>query len=184
MTRLALVAIAVVAQFALPAYADVTVKSQDGAMELAVPNGWHEVTPEGAATKLVATDGHGSRVIVRVYSKEDFKDIKAVANFTATGFKLDDAQSKSEDVQVNGKPAVSMNLTGTEPNGLRLGLVITVFEADGMYVGVIGRAPVSVFTKQAPVLAGLAKALKITPVAAAATPAPAPATAPQTPPRH
>jgi hypothetical protein len=184
MTRLALVAIAVVAQFALPAYADVTVKSQDGALELAVPNGWHEIAPEGAATKLVATDGHGSRVIVRVYSKEDFKDLKSVANFTAAGFKLDDPQSKSEDVQVNGKPAVSVNVTGTEPNGMRLGLVITVFDSDVMFIDVIGRAPASAFAKQAPVLAGMAKGLKITPVAAAATPAPAPAAAPQTPPRH
>jgi hypothetical protein len=184
MTRLSLVAMAVVAQFALPAYADLTVKSQDGALELAVPNGWHEVTPEGAATKLVATDGHGARVMVRVYSKEDFKDLKSVANFTATGFKLEDSQPKTEDVQLNGKPAVSMNLTGTEPSGLRLGLVITVFEAEGVYVDVIGRAPASAFTKQAPVLAGMAKGLKITPVAAAATPAPAPAAAPQTPPRH
>ena len=182
MTRLALVAMAVVATFALPAYADITVKSQDGTMELAVPNGWHEVTPEGTATKLVATDGHGARVMVRAYSKEDFKDIKSVATFAASGFKLEDAQPKSEDVQLNGKPAVSTTVMGTEANGLRLGLVITVFDGEGTYIAVIGRAPASVFTKQAAVLAGMAKGLKVTP-AAATNPPPAAPAAPQPPAR-
>jgi hypothetical protein len=181
MTRLVLVAIAAAA-FALPAYADITVKSQDGSMELAVPNGWHEVTPEGSSTKLVVTDGHGARVLVRSYSKEDFKDINSVATFAASGFKLEDAQPKTEEVQLNGKPAVSMSLMGTEANGLRLGLVITAFDTEGMYIAVIGRAPASVFTKQVAVLTGMAKGLKVTPVAATPPAPPAPA-APQPPAR-
>ena len=71
------VAAAVVA-FCPPAYADMTVKSQDGTMELALPNGWHEAKPEGPLSKIVATDGKGSRVVVRVYPKEDFKDVKTL----------------------------------------------------------------------------------------------------------
>ena len=183
--RLAGVAIAVAALLALPAYADTTVKSQDGAMELAVPNGWHELAKEGgAATKLAVTDGHGARVLVRVYPKEDFKDIASVAKFTVGTLKLDGAEPKNADAQVNGKPAVTINLTGTEPNGMKIGVVITVFEGDGMYIEVIGRAPASVFTKQASVLAGMANGLKITPVAAANPPPPAPPAGPQPPTRH
>lgn len=160
-TRLALVAIAA-ATFALAAHADVTVKSQDGTLELTLPNGWRELTPEGRATKIAASDGLGARIIVRVYSKEDFKDIKAVANFTVGTLKLEGAEPKTEDAQVNGKPAVHINLVGTEPNGMRRGFAITVFEGDGVYIDTIGGAPASAFTKQAQVLAGIASKLKVT----------------------
>jgi hypothetical protein len=171
--KFAMAATAAVSLFALPARADVTVKSQDGSMELALPNGWHELAPEGATAKIVGTDGHGARIIVRVHNKEDFKDIKAVANFAVGRLKLTDGEPKTEDVQLNGKPAVRVTVVGTEPEGMRLGFVITVFESDGLYLVVTGRAPASVFTKQEQVLEGMAGQLKITPVAAAAAPSPA-----------
>jgi hypothetical protein len=168
------------AALSLPAYADMTVKSQDGSMELQLPNGWHEGKPEGPLAKIVAADGRGSRVVVRVYPKEDFKDAKAAANFTIAKLKLLDSDGqKTEDVQVSGKPGVRINVTGTQASGMRAGYVITVFEADGTYVNVTGKSDASSFAKQAQVLAAFATQLKVSPVAAAnsATPKPqAPAT--------
>jgi len=155
-----------------PAYADMTVKSQDGTMELALPNGWHEAKPEGPLSKIVAADGRGSRVVVRVYPEEDFKDGKTVANFAVDKLKLlDNDGAKTEDVQVNGKPAVRLNLTGTQSSGMKAGYIITVFEAGGMYIDVMGKSDASAFAKQEQVLEGFASQLKITPAAASNGPA-------------
>jgi hypothetical protein len=157
------------AAFCSPAYADMTLKSQDGSMELARPNGWHEAKSEGALAKLAATDGHGSRVVVRVYPKEDFKDAKTVMNFAVGKLKLvDNSGVKPEDIQVGGKPAVRLNLTGTQSTGMRAGFVITVFESEGQYVDVVGKSDASDFAKQTPVLQAFAGQLKITKPAAAA----------------
>lgn len=160
-------ALATGAAFSSPAYADMTLKSQDGTMELALPNGWHEAKTEGAQTKIAATDGHGSRVVVRVYPKEDFKDAKTVMNFAVGKLKLvDNTGSKSEDIQVGGKPAVRVNVTGTQSTGMRAGYVITIFENEGQYVDVVGKSDASDFAKQQPVLAGFAAQLKISKAAA------------------
>jgi len=174
----ALAVVATVAAFSPPAYADMTVKSQDGTMELALPNGWHEVKPEGPASKIVAADGKGSRVVVRTYPKEDFKDAKTAANFAIEKLKLlDNDGAKSEDVQVNGKPAVRLNLTGTQSSGMRAGFVITVFENGDMYVDVMGKSDASAFAKQAQLLGDFANQLKITPVADSNSPPASSATA-------
>ena len=66
-------AVAAGAAFSSPALADMTLRSQDGTMELALPNGWHEAKSEGALAKLAAMDGHGSRVVVRVYPERGFQ---------------------------------------------------------------------------------------------------------------
>jgi hypothetical protein len=167
-----LAVVATVAAFSPPAYADMTVKSQDGTMELALPNGWHEVKPEGAVAKIVAADGRGSRVVVRAYPKEDFKDAKTAANFAVEKLKLlDNDGAKTEDIQVGGKPAVRLNVTGTASSGMRAGYIITVFENDGMYIDVMGKSDASAFAKQSQVLAGFASQLKITPAAASSGPA-------------
>jgi hypothetical protein len=192
--RFTLAAIAVLATFALPARADVTLKSQDGTMELTLPNGWHEAKHAGGASvKIHATDGRGARVTVRVHSKEDFKDIKAFANFTAERLKKKfvDAEPKFEDIQVSGKPAVRVSMTGTAASGKRAGYIISIFEADGMYVSVTGAANASAFARDEQVLAGVANDLKMTsaapsqpPQAPSSTPAPAPSGKPaaRTPP--
>lgn len=90
MKSFTLLAAAAIAIFAPFAHAEMIVKSQDGAMELTLPNGWHELKPEGAATKVLAGDGRGGRVAVRTFSKEDFKDMKAVVSFVASRLKLID----------------------------------------------------------------------------------------------
>lgn len=162
----ALPVVAIVAALSTPAFADMTVKSEDGTLELALPNGWHEGKAEGPSSKLVALDGRGSRVVVRVYPKDDFKDAKTVANFTVEKLKLlDNDGAKPEDVKVNGHPAIRLNLKGTQSSGMRAGFVITVFENNGMYFEVMGRASAADFEKQAQVLTGFADQLKITPAA-------------------
>jgi hypothetical protein len=164
-----------VAVLSSPAYADMTVKSQDGSMELQLPNGWHEGKPEGPLAKIVAADGRGSRVVVRVYPKEDFKDVKTAANFTIAKLKLLDSDGlKTEDIQVSGKPGVRLNVTGTQASGMRAGYVVTVFEGDGVYINVTGRSDASNFAKEAQILAGFASQLKVAPVAAPNSAAPKP----------
>ncbi len=174
MIRLTFVALAAVAMFAPLAHADMTVKNQDGTMALTLPNGWHELKPQGAETQIVATDGRGARVVVHSYSKEDFKDMKAVAGFSATRLKLIEApEQKFEDIDVNGKPGVRVELMGTEPNGMKRGFVITVFEIGGQYIDVVAMAHASAFTKNAQVLKEFAKQIVL--AESPTTPAPAPA---------
>lgn len=174
-TSLRLAALAAVALVSVPAYADMTVRSSDGSMELALPNGWHDIKPDGQSTRIAATDGKGSRVVVRVYPKEDFKDAKAVADFTVNKLKLADNDGvKTEDIQIGGKPAVRISVVGTAANEMRAGYLITIIDSEGSYVEVMGRTDASSFAKESPVFGGFATALKITPASAAA-PAPAPA---------
>ena len=94
--------------------------------------------------------------------KEDFKDVKTVMNFAVGKLKLvDNTGSKSEAIQVGGKPAVRVNVTGTQATGMRAGYIITVFENEGQYVDVVGKSDASDFAKQQAVLAGFATQLKI-----------------------
>jgi len=97
--------------FNIPASAptpDVKAQSSDGSMELALPDGWRSIKPEGASAKIVATNGKGSRVIVRVYPKGDFKDARAFANFAVNKLKLFDNEGVNKiDIQIGGKPAVA-----------------------------------------------------------------------------
>jgi hypothetical protein len=165
MRRFGLATMFAVATIALPAFADVTVKSPDGTMTLTFPNGWKELTPKGKSVKIAASDGNGARLTVRSYAKDDFKDIKALAAFTVGQFKFSDANTKSEDIQVNGKPAVRLDTTGTEANGRRMGVVVTVFEAEGSFVDIEGTAPASQYVKVGPVMGGLVNQLKVTPAA-------------------
>jgi len=179
-TSLRLAALAAMALVHFPAYADMTVRSSDGSMELALPNGWHDVKPEGESTKIAATDGHGTRIVVRVYPKEDFKDAKAVADFAVKKLKLADNEGvKTEDIQIGGKPAVRMSIVGTRASEKRAGFLITIIDADSQYIEVQGATDASSFAKQTPVLQALASSLKVTPATSAETPAPAPAAPPK-----
>jgi hypothetical protein len=178
-TRLRLAVLAALALVSLPAYADMTVKSSDGSLELALPNGWHDLKPDGATTKIAATNGKGARVAVRVYPKEDFKDAKAVADFAVNKLKLTDNDGvKTEDIQIGGKPAVRISVVGTAASEMRAGYLITILESEGMYVEVVGRTDASSFARETPVLGAFATALKVVPTAAAA---PAPAAPPAAP---
>jgi hypothetical protein len=197
---------ALVAAFAQPVRADITFKSQDGTLEITVPNGWHEAKQGGPEAKIHVA-GQGTRVTVRTHAKEDFKDMRAVAVFLSERLKkkFTDAEPKFEDVQVNGKPAIRVDLEGTEPSGVRVGYLLTIVEADTMYVSITGTGNASAFARQKPVLEDLPNQLKVTTTASAAPPAatppaaaspapaasatppaaaPAPATAPATKPRH
>jgi hypothetical protein len=170
-TGLRLAALAAMALASFPACADMTVKSSDGSMELALPNGWHDVKPDGQSTKIAATDGKGSRVVVRVYPKDDFKDVKALADFAVNKLKLSDNDGvKTEDIQIGGKPAVRISVVGTASNEMRAGYLITILEGENTYVEVMGRTDASSFAKETPVFGAFASALKIIP-ASAPTPA-------------
>jgi hypothetical protein len=179
--RLAVAVMAVVALFGHSARADVTFKSQDGALELTLPNGWHQAKETGAPGVALHVAGHAVRVTVREHAKQDFKDIKSVATFLSERLKkkLTDAEPKFEDVQVNGKPAIRVDVEGTEASGVRVGYLITVFEADAMYISIAGTGTASAFAKQKEMLAGLANQLKVTAATGAAQPpASPPAAAP------
>jgi hypothetical protein len=178
----AVVAMALVAAFVQAARADITFKSQDGTLEITLPNGWHEAKQGGPEAKIHVA-GQGTRVTIREHAKEDFKDIKAVANFLSERLKkrFTDVEPKFSEVQVNGKPAVRVELEGTEPSGVKVGYLITVVESDKTYISIAGTGNASAFAKQKQLLSDLPNQLKVTasaaPPAAAAPAAAAPAAA-------
>jgi hypothetical protein len=187
--RIFLVAlVAAVTGVTQPAFADTTIKSEDGSVQITVPNGWREGKPVAPSIKIQAHSARGALVLVRVVAKEDFKDLKSLANIGLERFKknMPDAEPKVEDIQINNKPAIRITLEGTQANGQRRGILLTFFEADANYVDVVTMANASVFKAEEPVLAGLAGQVKIltTPDSAAAAPAstPAAAAAPANPP--
>ena len=47
MIRLSVMTMTLIAALSLPAHAEVTLKSQDGTMELTLPNGWKESAGKG-----------------------------------------------------------------------------------------------------------------------------------------
>jgi hypothetical protein len=155
---------ALVAAFAPSAYADITVKSQDGTMEMTLPNGWREAKKAGPNAKIHATDGHSARVTVRVEPKEDFTDLKAFAEFMGKRLKKKfvDADPKFEDVQVGGKPAVRISLMGQARSGKRAGYILTLFEGDSVYVSVMASANAGVFNKVKDVLSNLPDQVRMT----------------------
>lgn len=175
--RIALVvAVVLTAAFAQAANADTTIKSQDGTVELTVPNGWREGKPFGPAIKLVAMSARGGLVFVRLVSKEDFKDLKSVVNASLARLKknMPDAQPKMEDIQINNKPAIRVSIEGTQANGQRKGFLLTFFESDANYVDVAAMAKASAFKSEVQEFAAMAGRVKIL-GASAATPTPPPA---------
>jgi hypothetical protein len=161
--------------FALPAHADTTIKSDDASVELTVPNGWRQTKTAAPAIQIQATNGRAV-VLVRVAQKEDFKDLKSFAQIGSARFmkNLTDAEPKTEDVQVNGKPAIRISAEGTQSNGQRRGFVMTFMDTDGMFVEVIGIANASAFKTEQQTIADMAGKVKVLAAAGATA---------QTPPR-
>jgi hypothetical protein len=180
-TMAAVAAMVIAGAFAPIAHAEVTFKSQDGVIEITLPNGWHEAKQSGPESKIHVA-GQGTRITVREHPKEDFKDIKAVAAFLSERLKkrFTDAEPKFEDVQVNGKPAARVSLEGTEPSGVKVGYVITVIDAGPMYVSVMGTGNATAFAKQRQLLADAANQLKVTPATPPEPPPPPPPPPPAT----
>jgi hypothetical protein len=174
--RFAMLAVAGLAVAALPAKAD-TIKSEDASVELTVPNGWRQTKPIAPAIRIQATNGRGT-ILVRIAVKEDYKDLKSFAQVASSKFlrHLVDAEPKTEDVQVNGSPAIRISAEGTQTNGLRRGYVMTFFDANGTFVEVVGIANASAFSSEQQTLADLAGKVKVLAAAAGTTPPPAPAT--------
>lgn len=172
MIRLGAATLAAILALCLGAHAQGVVKSDDGSMQLTLPNGWKESKPIGPNTKIRAWDGHGAMVAVSAHPKADFKDFKSFTSFINDGVKknLPEAEPKTENVQVDGKPAVRTTMSGSEPNGRNVTLIATCIDAGPVYVAVRIRAAASDFERQGPLLVGLANQLKISASAAAPPP--------------
>ncbi len=175
-----IVAVVAAAALARPASADTTIKSQDGSVQLTVPNGWREGRPFGPGIKIQAMSARGALVLVRVVPKEDFKDLKSFANVAMERLKknMPDVEPKVEDVQVNNQPAIRISMEGTQANGQRKGFLLTFFEINGSYVDVVTTANASVFKSEEPTLAGFAAQVKVSAAPEAPAPAPTPAAKP------
>lgn len=170
--------------FASPARADTTIKSDDSSVELTVPNGWRQTKTASPSVQIQVTNGRAV-VLVRVAQKEDFKDLKSFAQVGSQRFikNLTDAEPKTEDVQVNGKPAIRVSAEGTQVNGMRRGLVMTFIDTDGVYVEVLGIAAASAFKTEEKTLVDIAGKVKVLTAAAAPAPAaPRPGNPPAAPP--
>lgn len=173
-TRFAFVgAVVALAALSCPAYADMTIRSADGTVQLTVPNGWREGKPTAPNVKIQAASGRGGLVLVRVVTKEDFKDLKSFANVGLERLKrnMPDAEPKTEDIQINNKPAIRIIMEGTQANGQRRGFLLTFFEADGNFIDVVAMANASAFKSEEAVFAGLASQVKLLADAAASPPA-------------
>ncbi len=179
-----MVAFAAFAAFAAPARADSTIKSDDSSVEITVPNGWRQTKPATPKIQIQATNGR-SIVVVRVANKEDFKDLKSFATVGSSRFikRFVDAEPKTEDVQVNGNPAIRISAEGTQESGQRRGCVLTFVDAGGTFIEVMGVANASAYAAEQQTLADLAGRVKLLAAAgpAAQTPAATPAAAPATP---
>jgi len=160
--------------FAAPARADTTIKSDDASVEITVPNGWRQTKAAASAIQIQVTNGRAV-VLVRVASKEDYKDLKSFATVASQRFmkNLTDAEPKFEDVQVNGKPAIRVSAEGTQNNGIRRGYVLTFVDTDGMFVEVVGIANASAFKAEQQTIADMAGKVKILAAAGGAASSPA-----------
>jgi hypothetical protein len=181
--RLGLAAMAAIIAFCSSAYADTVLKSTDGTVEMTLPNGWREAKKGNSNALIHATDGHSARVSVRTEAKENFKDLKAYAQFMTERLKrkFADAEPKIEDVQVGGKPAIRLTVMGEARNGKRAGYIITLFEADKVYVEVSASASAGAFSSDQDMLANLANQIRMTSASAAAPAATPPAAPPAAP---
>jgi hypothetical protein len=161
--------------FAAPARADTTIKSDDASVEITVPNGWRQTKAAASAIQIQVTNGRAV-VLVRVASREDYKDLKSFAQVGSQRFmkNLTDAEPKFEDVQVNGKPAIRVSAEGTQNNGIRRGYILTFVDTDGMFVEVVGIANASAFKAEQQTITDMAAKVKILAAVGAAPPAPTP----------
>src|SRR5271156_6228753 len=102
-----MVALAGFVAFALPARADTTIKSDDSSVEITVPNGWRQTKTATPKIQIQATNGRAI-IVIRIVAKEDYKDLKSFAAVGSSRFikRFVDAEPKTEDVQVNGNPAI------------------------------------------------------------------------------
>jgi hypothetical protein len=178
-TRVAALTVAVLCSFTALASADTAIKSEDGTLELTVPNGWRQTKAAATAIQLQVTDGRAT-FLVRAVSKEDFRDLQAFAQRGSARFtkEITDAEPKFEDVQINGKPAIRVSILGTQANGTRRGYVMTFLEADGMFINTVGIANASAFKASQQTLADMAGRVKVIKSASTtSTAAPSPAEA-------
>ncbi|MGB7101819.1 MAG: hypothetical protein WBD95_24000 [Xanthobacteraceae bacterium] len=170
-----IVALAGFAAFTTPARADTTIRSDDSSVEITVPNGWRQTKAATPRIQIQATNGRAV-VVVRIVSKEDFKDLKSFASVGSSRFikRFVDAEPKTEDIQVNGNPAIRISAEGTQDSGQRRGCVLTFIDAGGSFIEVMGVASASAFATEQQTMANLASKVKIL-AAAAAAPLAAPA---------
>jgi hypothetical protein len=177
-----MVALAGIVAFAAPARADTTIKSDDSSVEITVPNGWRQTKAATPKIQIQATNGRAI-VVVRVAAKEDYKDLKSFAAVGSARFikRFVDAEPKTEDVQVNGNPAIRISAEGTQDNGQRRGCVLTFIDAGGTFIEVMGIANASAFATEQQTMADLAGHVKLLAAAGAAPAVPAAQTPAATP---
>ena len=189
---IAMVGLAALVACALPAHADTTIKSDDASVEITVPNGWRQAKPLSPAIQIQATNGRAA-ILVRVASKEDFKDLKSFAQVASARVmkNVTDAEPKFEDVQVNGKSAIRVSATGTQSNGVRRGYIMTFIDTDGKFVEVVGISNASGFQAEQQSMSDMAGRVKVLEAAGAgsttqtlAAPSPAGNAPPATRPPH
>jgi len=167
----------------LPARADMTIKSDDGSVEITVPNGWRQTKAALPNIQIQATNGRAT-VFVRTVAKADYRDLQSFAAVTASRFmkRFVDAEPKTEDVQVNGKAAIRVSAEGTQENGVRRGAILTFIDAGGWFVEVLGIANASAFGAEKQEIADMAGRVKVLAAAGAAPPAQTAPPAPSAPP--
>src|SRR5262245_27752858 len=174
-----MVGLAALGAYAFPAHADTTIKSDDATVEITVPNGWRQTKPASPAIQIQATNGRAA-ILVRVASKEDYKDLKSFAQVASARVvkNVTDAEPKFEDVQVNGKSAIRVSAMGTQSNGVRRGYIMTFVDTDGKFLEVVGISNASGFQSEQQSMSDMAGRVKVLAAAGAGSTGPPAGNAP------
>jgi len=137
--------------FATSLYADQTLKSKDGEIQLTLPDGWKEKSTENASITIDAENvAKHEYVMVLSEASADFADPfekYAKDRAVAMGDKLDDSTvSDVKPVKANGKDALQYEIHGiTKSPRVKVAYLLTVVKGDSHFIQVVGWATESKF---------------------------------------
>jgi hypothetical protein len=109
--------------------------SQDGRVQLQLPDGWHVQAVDQKYVRRLGSNDHYFVALIS-NNKEDYTGLKAYSQIAVDGIvhKVKDAKaSEGRPVKLGEFPALRYEITGTTDKGVRLGYVLTVVETKGYF---------------------------------------------------
>jgi hypothetical protein len=128
-------------EFVVPGSASV-LRTQDGRIEIELPAGWSEALIRRPPCQISATNLFGAgKVCVMSQPKAGFRGLRSYGEIVKRSMLRrlgDSAASGTETIQVNGRPALRYEITGTARLGIRFGYVVTIVETETRFNQVLG----------------------------------------------
>ena len=141
------------------------VKSVDGELQLALPDGWEASTPHSAETEIAAMHraSHSNVIILSTPSADFSGTLKSVAQNSVratNGVLVDGSSTDAAPMKINGHDALQYEIHGTLPKaGLKIAYLVTFVKLDKHLVQVSGWTTESRFSKDRHELEKLAAAV-------------------------